>query len=87
VGYYLDAAALAVTGREAEALDLLNRLDFSGVRAGWMRIDRLSQSAARRRSRPGVSKSSKVLSWSRPGIRKRSFASPATSQSAPRGDR
>ncbi len=36
-GYYLDAAVLAVTGREAQARDLLARRNFSGVRGGWMR--------------------------------------------------
>ncbi|MGD0778741.1 MAG: winged helix-turn-helix domain-containing protein [Candidatus Solibacter sp.] len=36
-GYYLDAAILAVTGREAEAAGLLGRRHWSGVRAGWMR--------------------------------------------------
>jgi TolB-like protein/cytochrome c-type biogenesis protein CcmH/NrfG len=36
-GYYLDAAILALTGREAEAAALLVRRHFSGVRTGWMR--------------------------------------------------
>ena len=36
-GYYLDAAILALTGREAEATALLSRRHYSGVRTGWMR--------------------------------------------------
>jgi eukaryotic-like serine/threonine-protein kinase len=36
-GYYLDAAMLTLTGREAEAAELLVRRHSSGVRAGWMR--------------------------------------------------
>jgi tetratricopeptide (TPR) repeat protein len=36
-GYYLDAAILALTGREAEAAALLSRRHYSGVRAGHMR--------------------------------------------------
>ena len=36
-GYYLDAAILALTGREAEAAALLGRRHYSGVRTGWMR--------------------------------------------------
>jgi hypothetical protein len=36
-GYYLDAAILAITGREVEAGELLRRRKCSGVRAGWMR--------------------------------------------------
>ena len=36
-GYYLDAAILALTGREAEAVKLLSGRNCSGVRAGWMR--------------------------------------------------
>ena len=36
-GYYLDAAILTLTGREAEAAELLVRRHSSGVRAGWMR--------------------------------------------------
>jgi DNA-binding winged helix-turn-helix (wHTH) protein/tetratricopeptide (TPR) repeat protein len=37
VGYYLDAAILALTGREAEAAALLGGRHYSGVRAGQMR--------------------------------------------------
>jgi tetratricopeptide (TPR) repeat protein len=36
-GYYLDAAILTLTGREADAAELLARRHSSGVRAGWMR--------------------------------------------------
>jgi TolB-like protein/tetratricopeptide (TPR) repeat protein len=36
-GYYLDAAILALTGRESEALALLDRRGGSDVHAGWMR--------------------------------------------------
>jgi DNA-binding winged helix-turn-helix (wHTH) protein/cytochrome c-type biogenesis protein CcmH/NrfG len=36
-GYYLDAAILALTGREAEASGLLVQRHYSGVRTGWMR--------------------------------------------------
>ncbi len=36
-GYYLDAAVLAVTGRNAEARGLLAGRKYSGVRAGWIR--------------------------------------------------
>ena len=36
-GYYLDATILTLTGREAEAAELLVRRHSSGVRAGWMR--------------------------------------------------
>ncbi len=36
-GYYLDAAILALTCREADAAELLLRRHSSGVRAGWMR--------------------------------------------------
>jgi eukaryotic-like serine/threonine-protein kinase len=35
-GYYLDAAILAVTGRDDEAAALLGRRDYSGVHSGWM---------------------------------------------------
>ncbi|HEY1494127.1 MAG TPA: winged helix-turn-helix domain-containing protein [Candidatus Solibacter sp.] len=37
-GFYLDAALLAVGGREPEAAELLERRRNSGVRAGWMRV-------------------------------------------------
>uniref|UniRef100_Q01WH4 Transcriptional regulator, CadC n=1 Tax=Solibacter usitatus (strain Ellin6076) TaxID=234267 RepID=Q01WH4_SOLUE len=37
-GFYLDAALLAVAGREPEAAELLERRRNSGVRAGWMRV-------------------------------------------------
>jgi DNA-binding winged helix-turn-helix (wHTH) protein/tetratricopeptide (TPR) repeat protein len=36
-GYYLDAAILALTGRETEAIALLDRRGGSDVHAGWMR--------------------------------------------------
>jgi tetratricopeptide (TPR) repeat protein len=36
-GYYLDAAILALTSREADARELLARRHSSGVRAGYMR--------------------------------------------------
>jgi len=45
-GYYLDAAILALTGRDAEAAGLLAQRHASGVRTGWMRtlIDSLGAS-------------------------------------------
>jgi DNA-binding winged helix-turn-helix (wHTH) protein/tetratricopeptide (TPR) repeat protein len=51
-GYYLDAAILALTGREAEAARLLSGRNCSGVRAGWMRTLIASLVASLNKDRP-----------------------------------